>query len=163
MLQRLARINRPLVIWAGILSAVGRSIQAWRSIQAGALLAAAIVLLHLSGLWPGWKPIMMAAPAAPSVVFRLSCGFRCNDGFGALLEYPQAHAGLLILLIESESDGVAGVTLLGLFLFLSRDTGRPPVISSSILFAVTGIALFAMGAAGVIMRNNLLRRIWPLI
>ena len=33
------------------------------------------------------------------------------------------------------------------------------MISNSILFAVTGIALFAMGAAGVIMMNNLLRRI----
>ncbi len=33
------------------------------------------------------------------------------------------------------------------------------MISSSLIFTITGIALFAMGAAAVIMMNNLLRRI----
>ena len=127
MLQRLARIACPLVIVAGVYLLWAGAFRPGGAFQAGALLAAAIVLLHLSGLYPGW--------ATPSWQQRtlLSGGFilflavsAAMMGSGALLEYPQAHAGLWILLIESGLTLSLAAILAGLFLFLSRDTGGHP-------------------------------------
>ncbi len=127
MLQRLARIACPLVIIAGVYLLWAGAFRPGGAFQAGALLAAAIVLLHLSGLWPGW--------GTPSWRQRLllSSGFVvflavsvAMMGSGALLEYPQAYAGLLILLIESGLTLSLAAILAGLFLFLSRDTGGNP-------------------------------------
>ena len=42
---------------------------------------------------------------------------------GALLEYPPAHAGALILLIEAGLTLSLGLILAGLFLFMSCDEG----------------------------------------
>ena len=42
---------------------------------------------------------------------------------GALLAYPPAQAGMLILLIEAGLMVSLGLNLAGLFLLLSRDSG----------------------------------------
>lgn len=122
LLQMLARIAAPLMaivavylLWAGAFRPGG-------AFQAGAVLAASAVLLHLTGLLPGWKQ--------PGV--RLRCGL--GGGFlvflavaavllieGGLLRYPPAQAGALILLIESALTISLGLILAGLFLFLSND------------------------------------------
>ena len=127
MLQRLARIACPLVIVAGVYLLWAGAFRPGGAFQAGALLAAAVVLLHLSGLGPGW--------ATPSWQQRtlLSGGFilflavsAAMMGSGALLEYPKAYAGLWILLIESGLTLSLAAILAGLFLFLSRDSGGNP-------------------------------------
>ncbi len=127
MLQRLARIACPLVILAGIYLLWAGAFRPGGAFQAGALLAAAIVLLHLSGLWPGWgNPswwLRLLLAGGFSVFLAVSAAMMDS---GALLEYPQAHAGLLILLIESSLTVSLAATLAGLFLFLSRDTGGRP-------------------------------------
>ena len=127
MLQRLARIACPLAILAGIYLLWAGAFRPGGAFQAGALLAAAIVLLHLSGLWPGWgNPswwLRLLLAGGFSVFLAVSAAMMDS---GALLEYPQAHAGLLILLIESSLTVSLAATLAGLFLFLSRDTGGRP-------------------------------------
>ena len=91
------------------------------------MLAAAIVLLHLSGLWPGWgNPSWWLRLLLAGGFFVFLAVSAAMMGSGALLEYPQAHAGLLILLIESSLMVSLAATLAGLFLFLSRDTGGRP-------------------------------------
>jgi hypothetical protein len=88
------------------------------------VLAAAAVLLHLTGLLPSWL--------APTSILRwgLSAGFLIFLAVaaalipqGALLQYPPAQAGSLILLIEGGLTFSLGLILAGLFLFLSRDPG----------------------------------------
>jgi len=123
-LQLLARLATPLMVvvavyllWAG----------AWRpggAFQAGAVLAAAAVLLHLTELLPGWLQ-----PRA-GLRWGLAGGFLIFLGMaaamlarGALLEYPPAHAGALILLIEAGLTFSLGLILAGLFLFMSCDEG----------------------------------------
>jgi multisubunit Na+/H+ antiporter MnhB subunit len=124
LLQMLARIAAPLMaivavylLWAGAFRPGG-------AFQAGAVLAASAVLLHLTGLLPGWKQ--------PGVRLRwgLSCGFLVFLAVaavllieGGLLRYPPARAGALILLIESGLTISLGLILAGLFLFLSSDDG----------------------------------------
>ncbi|MDP2238872.1 MAG: Na(+)/H(+) antiporter subunit B [Burkholderiales bacterium] len=124
LLQMLARIAAPLMaivaiylLWAGAFRPGG-------AFQAGAVLAASAVLLHLTGLMPGWRQ--------PRVRLRwgLSGGFLVFLAVaavllieGGLLRYPPAHAGALILLIESGLTISLGLILAGLFLFLSDDDG----------------------------------------
>lgn len=127
MLQRLARIACPLAILAGIYLLWAGAFRPGGAFQAGALLAAAIVLLHLSGLWPGWRnPSWWLRLLLAGGFFVFLAVSAAMMGSGALLEYPQAHAGLLILLIESSLTVSLAATLAGLFLFLSRDTGGRP-------------------------------------
>ena len=127
MLQRLARIACPLAILAGIYLSWAGAFRPGGAFQAGALLAAAIVLLHLSGLWPGWgNPSWWLRLLLAGGFFVFLAVSAAMMGSGALLEYPQAHAGLLILLIESSLTVSLAATLAGLFLFLSRDTGGRP-------------------------------------
>ncbi|MCM2319312.1 MAG: hypothetical protein NDI93_08270 [Pseudomonas sp.] len=123
-LQLLARLASPLMVVVGVyLLWAG----AWRpggAFQAGAVLAAAAVLLHLTELLPGWLQ--------PSTRLRwgLAAGFLLFLGVatamlarGALLEYPPAHAGALILLIEAGLTFSLGLILAGLFLFMTCDEG----------------------------------------
>lgn len=122
LLQGLARKALPLIIlmagyllWAGAHRPGG-------AFQAGAVLAAGAVLLQLAGLLPAW--------AAPGRLLRLglTLGFlvflavaAALLGQGALLQYPPAYAGGLILLIEAGLTLSLGLILAGLFLFV---TGR---------------------------------------
>lgn len=105
------------LLWAGAFRPGG-------AFQAGAVLAAAAVLLHLTGLLPGWLQ--------PGAWLRwgLAGGFLLFLGLaaamlagGALLKYPPAHAGALILLIEAGLTVSLGLILAGLVLFMSCDEG----------------------------------------
>lgn len=107
------------LLWAGAFRPGG-------AFQAGAVLAAAAVLLHLAGLLPGWSTpgrwlrwgcaggllIFLALAATPLIAGH------------ALLQYPPAWAGLLILLIESALTVSLALILAGLFLFLTDGEGR---------------------------------------
>jgi multisubunit Na+/H+ antiporter MnhB subunit len=122
LLQGLARWALPLIIltagyllWAGAHRPGG-------AFQAGAVLAAGAVLLQLTGLLPAW--------AEPRRLLRLGLvlGFlvflavtAALLGEGAMLRYPPASAGGLILLIEAGLTLSLGLILAGLFLFV---TGR---------------------------------------
>jgi len=122
LLQGLARKALPLIIlaagyllWAGAHRPGG-------AFQAGAVLAAGAVLMQLAGLLPPW--------AGPRRLLRLGLvlGFlvflavaAALLGEGALLRYPPAAAGGLILLIEAGLTLSLGLILAGLFLFV---TGR---------------------------------------
>ncbi len=117
MLAALARALVPLmvlaagyVLWAGAFRPGG-------AFQAGALLAAAGVLLRLAGYLPAWT--------APGVWLRigLAAGFAAFLAVaalglveGELLHYPEDWAGGLILAIESALTFSLGLTLAGLFL-----------------------------------------------
>jgi multisubunit Na+/H+ antiporter MnhB subunit len=122
LLQMLARIAAPLMIVVAIYLLWAGAFRPGGAFQAGAVLAAAMVLLHLTGLLPGWRQ--------PGVRLRwgLAAGFLVFLAVaaalllaGGLLTYPPAHAGALILLIESGLTFSLGLILAGLFLFLSRD------------------------------------------
>lgn len=119
-LQTLARIAVPLAIvfavyllWAGAFRPGG-------AFQAGAVLAAGAVLLHLVGLIPGWARPQLALRAGLVAGFLLflaiAAALLAN---GALLLYPPAMAGQLILAIEAGLTVSLGLILAGLFLFLS--------------------------------------------
>lgn len=127
VLQTLARLAAPTMIvlavyllWAGAFRPGG-------AFQAGAVLAAAAVLLHLVGLVPAWcgpGPWLRFGLAAGFAVFlAVAAGLLAQ---GALLQYPPAAAGRLILLIEASLTVSLGLILAGLFLFLSRDEGDRP-------------------------------------
>jgi multisubunit Na+/H+ antiporter MnhB subunit len=117
LLQTLARLLAPLmVLVAGYLLWVG-AIAPGGAFQAGAVLAAAGVLLRLAGLLPTW--------AAPGRLLRggLALGLLVFVavalavlGQGSLLQYPPALAGGLILLIEAGLTLSIGLTLAGLYL-----------------------------------------------
>ncbi|MCQ4348519.1 Na(+)/H(+) antiporter subunit B [Pseudomonas stutzeri] len=121
-LAMLARIASPplllvaaYLLWAGAFRPGG-------AFQAGAVLAAGAVLLHLTGVLPGWLQ-----PRA-RLRWGLAGGFLAFLGVaaamlahGALLEYPPALAGALILLIETGLTLSLGLILAGLFLFMSCD------------------------------------------
>jgi len=122
VLQTLARLAAPLMalvavylLWAGAFRPGG-------AFQAGAVLAAAAVLLNLARLLPAWT-----SPGA-GLRWGLAAGFlvflivaAATIGEGALLQYPPAWAGGLILAIEAGLAVSLGLTLAGLFLFLSEE------------------------------------------
>jgi multisubunit Na+/H+ antiporter MnhB subunit len=120
LLQTLARVAAPLAIvfavyllWAGAFRPGG-------AFQAGAVLAAGAVLLHLVGLTPGWAQPRLALRAGLAGGFLLflaiAAALLAN---GALLQYPPAVTGQLILAIEAGLTLSLGLILAGLFLFLS--------------------------------------------
>jgi multisubunit Na+/H+ antiporter MnhB subunit len=124
LLQALARLAAPLMIVVAVYLLWAGAFRPGGAFQAGAVLAAAAVLLHLTGLLPSWQ--------APALKLRwgLTAGFliflAAAAGLvsqGALLQYPLAQAGGLILLIEAGLTLSLGLILAGLFLFLSRDPG----------------------------------------
>ena len=90
------------------------------------MLAAAVVLLHLVGLSPGWstpKLKLRMGLAAGFAVFLVVAAALLPQG--ALLRYPPEAAGALILLIESALTLSLALILAGLFLLLSRDEEAP--------------------------------------
>jgi len=120
VLQTLARIAAPLMLLAAVYLLWAGAFRPGGAFQAGAVLAAAAVLLHLSGIAPGWR-----APGA-RLRWGLAAGFlvflavaTALLAAGALLQYPPAWAGALILLIEATLTVSLGLILAGLFLFLS--------------------------------------------
>lgn len=120
VLQTLARLAAPLMIlvagyllWAGAHRPGG-------AFQAGAVLAAAMVLLHLAGLLPAWgapRRWLRLGLAGGLLIFLALAAILL--GQGALLRYPPESAGALILLIEAGLTLSLGLILAGLFLVLS--------------------------------------------
>lgn len=117
LLQTLARLLAPLmVLVAGYLLWIG-AYAPGGAFQAGAVLAAAGVLLRLAGLLPAWAQpdrllrVGLVLGLAVFVAVALAV-----LGEGSLLQYPVAYAGGLILLIEAGLTLSIGLTLAGLYL-----------------------------------------------
>jgi multisubunit Na+/H+ antiporter MnhB subunit len=124
VLQAMARLAAPLMVVVAVYLLWAGAFRPGGAFQAGAVLAAAAVLLHLTGLLPSWQS------PAPKLRWGLTAGFLIFLAVaaalipqGALLQYPPAQAGKLILLIEAGLTVSLGLILAGLFLFLSRDPG----------------------------------------
>lgn len=117
VLQTLARLLAPLmVLVAGYLLWIG-AYAPGGAFQAGAVLAAAGVLLRLAGLLPAWAlpgRLLRGGLALGLLVFvAVAAGALAQ---GSLLQYPPALAGQLILLIEAGLTLSIGLTLAGLYL-----------------------------------------------
>lgn len=121
-LQTLARLATPLMIVVAVYLLWAGAFRPGGAFQAGAVLAAAAVLLHLSGLLPSWQApslrLRWGLTAGLLIFLAIPAGLLSQ---GALLQYPPAQAGMLILLIEAGLTVSLGLILAGLFLFLSRD------------------------------------------
>lgn len=124
-LQWVARLALPMMVLFAVYMLWAGAHRPGGAFQAGAVLGAAAVLLHLTGLLPGWEQPRLR------LRFGLALGFLLFLGVstallidGGLLSYPPAWAGRLILLIESGLTVSLGLLLGGLFLFLSRKGGR---------------------------------------
>lgn len=117
LLQTLARLLAPLmVLVAGYLLWIG-AYAPGGAFQAGAVLAAAGVLLRLAGLLPAWAQpglLLRGGLALGLLVFVAVAA--AVLGQGSLLQYPPAAAGALILLIEAGLTLSIGLTLAGLYL-----------------------------------------------
>lgn len=117
VLDMLSRLLTPvLLLVAGYLLWAGADAPGG-AFQAGSVLAAAGVLLILSG----WRPDQGLSSALLRVALVLGLGVFLLTGTalllrGSFLEYPAAQAGGLILLIESAATLSIGVTLAALFL-----------------------------------------------
>jgi multisubunit Na+/H+ antiporter MnhB subunit len=124
ILRAFARLLTPLMVlvagyllWAGSHAPGG-------AFQAGAVLAAAGVLLHLARLLPAWSTPQRALRWSLAGGFLVFLGIAALPVLGAggvLLEYPPAAAGALILLVEAALAASLGLLLGGLFLLLSDD------------------------------------------
>lgn len=117
VLQALARLVAPLmVLVAGYLLWIG-AYAPGGAFQAGAVLAAAGVLLRLAGLLPTWaqpnllRRVGLALGLAVFVAVAAAALLQ-----GSLLQYPIAAAGALILLIEAALALSIGLTLASLYL-----------------------------------------------
>lgn len=122
VVQALARFAVQLMLLVAVYLLWAGAHRPGGAFQAGAVLAAALVLLNLARLLPAW--------ASPGRWLRigLAGGFLlflvlavALSGPGALLQYPPQYAGALILLIEAALTVSLGLILAGLFLFLSAD------------------------------------------
>lgn len=122
VLQVIARVAVPLMLLAAVYLLWAGAFRPGGAFQAGAVLGAAAVLLHLAGLLPGWSapaPLLRAGLCGGFLVFLAVAAALLARG--ALLAYPADAAGALILFIEAGLTVSLGLTLAGLFLFLSRD------------------------------------------
>jgi multisubunit Na+/H+ antiporter MnhB subunit len=117
LLQTLTKLLAPLmVLVAGYLLWVG-AIAPGGAFQAGAVLAAAGVLLRLAGLLPGWATpglLLRAGLALGLLVFVAVAA--AVLGQATLLTYPPTLAGGLILTIEAALTLSIGLTLAALYL-----------------------------------------------
>lgn len=127
MLSLAARASAPLMVMvAGYLLWIGSS-GPGGAFQAGAVLAAALVLLYLGGVMPAWDapgPKMRAGLVFGLLVFLAVAGLASAGG--ALLQYPAGLAGSLIVLVESALALSIGLILGGLFLWLPREGREAP-------------------------------------
>lgn len=123
-LQWVARLAVPMMVIFAIYMLWAGAHRPGGAFQAGAVLGAVAVLLHLTELLPGWEQPRLRLRFGLSLGFLL---FLAIAAFllveGVLLRYPPSWAGTLILLIESGLTVSLGLLLGGLFLFLSRDNG----------------------------------------
>lgn len=126
VLRTFASVAAPLaVVASGYLLWAGAH-QPGGAFQAGAVLAAAGVLLYLAGRLPPWiSPggLLRTGLGAGFLIF-LSAGLLMLDE-GALLKYPVETAGGWILTIEAGLTASIGLTLAGLFLVLARRGATP--------------------------------------
>lgn len=125
VLQSLARLAAPVMALAAVYLLWAGEHRPGGAFQAGAVLAAAAVLLNLARLLPAWPApgaLLRAGLAGGFLVFLAVASALLAEG--ALLQYPQALAGALILAIEFSLAVSLGLTLAGLFLFLSEE-GAP--------------------------------------
>ena len=118
VLDTLARLLVPvLILVAAYLLWVGAHAPGG-AFQAGSVLGAAGVLLLLTG----WRlhsglaalPLRLTLVAGPGTF--LAMAVFTLFGKGQFLEYPQAQAGILILILETAATVSIGVTLAALFL-----------------------------------------------
>lgn len=127
VVQTLARFAAPLMALAAVYLLWAGAHRPGGAFQAGAVLAAAAVLLHLGRLLPAWASPgrwLRIGLAGGFLVFLMLA--TALSGPGALLQYPPQHAGALILLIEAALMVSLGLILAGLFLLLSRDEEETP-------------------------------------
>ena len=120
LLEMLVRLALPLMIVVAVYLLWAGAFRPGGAFQAGAVLAAAAVLRHLAGLQAGWAapgPHLRLGLVAGFVVFLAVAVALLAQG--ALLQYPPAQAGILILAIESALTLSLALILAGLFLFLS--------------------------------------------
>lgn len=125
LLQMLARLAVPLMLVASFYLLWAGAFRPGGAFQAGAVLAAALVLLHLTGQLPSWPTpgaLLRGGLAAGLLVFLGVAAALLIEG--SLLQYPPAWAGRLILLIEFCLTGSLGLILAGLFLFLCQAEGE---------------------------------------
>lgn len=124
MPQALARVVAPTAVLLGIYLLWAGAFRPGGAFQAGALLAAAAVLLNLTGLQAGWRLpglwLRVGLTAGLLIFLAIAAGLLAG---GSLLGYPTDAAGALILLIESGLTLSIACLLGGLFLFLSVDAG----------------------------------------
>lgn len=120
VLQSLARMLVPLMVlvagyllWSGAHAPGG-------AFQAGAVLAAAGVLLYLAGLMPAWREPGLPLRIGLSAGFLLFLAVALLQQ-GALLQYPPQWAGGLILAIETGLTLSLALILAGLFLWLPNE------------------------------------------
>ena len=121
----LSRLLVPvLILVAGYLLWVGGHAPGG-AFQAGAVLAAAGVLLVLAGWRPGATlvglPLRIVLVAGPGMF--VAVGVAAILMGGRALEYPPSLAGALILLIETTATLSIGITLSALFLGGRPDPG----------------------------------------
>ena len=120
VLQAMARLLAPLAVLFAIYLLWAGAFRPGGAFQAGAVLAAAIVLLHLAGLLPNWTSpqfrLRLGLVAGFSLFLSVAAALSMQ---GRLLEFPPDMAGALILLIESGLTLSIALILAGLFLFLS--------------------------------------------
>ena len=125
VLTTLARLAAPLMVLVAVYLLWAGAHRPGGAFQAGAVLAAAAVLLHLTRLLPAWATPgtwLRAGLAGGFLLFLAIAAALLAEG--ALLKYPPAQAGLLILAIESSLTVSLGLILAGLFLFLSEEANR---------------------------------------
>lgn len=122
VLQSVARLLAPLmVLVAGYLLWAG-SHRPGGAFQAGAVLAAAGVLLYLAGLMPAWRDpgrLLRTGLAAGFLLFLSIASLLLSQGM--LLQYPPQSAGALILAIEFGLTLSLALILGGLFLWLPNE------------------------------------------
>lgn len=123
LLQSMARLVVPLMVlvtgyllWAGAHQPGG-------AFQAGAVLAAAGILLYLAGLLPAWIAPgyrLRIGLVVGLLIFLVIAALPLFRG-DALLQYPQAWAGGLILAIEAGLTFSLSLLLAGQFLWLPNE------------------------------------------
>jgi multisubunit Na+/H+ antiporter MnhB subunit len=118
----LLRVSGPLlVVIAGYLLWVGAS-EPGGAFQAGAVLAGGCLLLRLAGRWhPGARFVRWAASVGLLVFLLTAVAMPALTG--GLLQYPQASAGIWILVIETAATVSIAAILTALF--VAREPGEP--------------------------------------
>jgi multisubunit Na+/H+ antiporter MnhB subunit len=112
------------VLVAGYLLWLGKT-AAGGAFQAGVALGAAGVLMWLAGHRPLQREWQWRALLPLGFIGFMAVGIGVMTGDRALLEYPRAHAGTLILLIETAAAVSIGATMTALFIGLHFPPGDP--------------------------------------